>query len=44
MLHCNQKGCRFCDEAKLLCQTEAYLVGRRCITLSGNRGERTTGS
>lgn len=32
MPHCNQTDCRFSDATKLLCQTEAYLVDRRCIT------------
>ena len=40
MPHCNQIECRFCDESKLLCQTEAYLVDRRCITFKRRpRGE-----
>lgn len=40
MPHCNQTDCRFCDETKLLCQTEAYLVERRCITFKRRpRGE-----
>ncbi len=40
MPHCNQTDCRFNDESKLLCQTEAYLVDRRCITFKRRpRGE-----
>lgn len=32
MPHCNQTDCRFNAVDQLLCQTEAYLVDRRCIT------------
>ncbi len=40
MFHCNQTDCRFNDADKLLCQTEAYLVDRRCITFKRRpRGE-----
>ncbi|WP_312337205.1 hypothetical protein [Anaerospora hongkongensis] len=40
MPHCNQTDCRYCDAAKLLCQTEAYLVDRLCITFKRRpRGE-----
>lgn len=30
--HCNQIDCRFCDVDNLLCQIDAYLVDRRCVT------------
>ena len=40
MPHCNQADCRFNNADKMLCETEAYMVDRRCITFKRRpRGE-----